>query len=136
MEAERQIDLQNASRGKLQANPEQTHPGAVHSPPSDIFETQNAITLLVDMPGVKADDLEIDLRDSVLTLRGRVGTPEAAGESEVVREYLPGIFFRQFRLADSVNQSRIDAKLIDGVLRLELPKVESAKPRQITVKTA
>jgi HSP20 family protein len=61
--------------------------------------------------------------------------PEASGESEVLREYRPGTFFRQFTLAESIDQAKIDAKLNDGVLRLQLPKVERAKPRQITVRT-
>ena len=114
---------------------EQTRPGPVYSPAVDIFENDTSITVLADMPGVKAQDLQIDLRESVLTLTGRVTRPETPSESEVVREYGSGTFFRQFTLSESVNQSAIDAKLTDGVLRLELPKVEKAKPRQITVRT-
>ena len=54
----------------------------------------------------------------------------------MLREYEPGTFFRQFTLAETIDQARIDAKLIDGVLRLELPKVEKARPRQIAVRTS
>ena len=54
----------------------------------------------------------------------------------VLREYRPGMFFRQFTLAETIDQPEIDAQLIDGVLRLELPKVEKARPRQITVRSA
>jgi HSP20 family molecular chaperone IbpA len=114
---------------------EQTRPGPVFSPAVDIFENDTSITVLADMPGVKAQDLQIDLRESVLTLTGRVAMPESAKESEVVREYRSGTFFRQFTLSETINQTGIDAKLTDGVLRLELPKVEKAKPRQITVRT-
>jgi HSP20 family protein len=115
---------------------EQTRPGPVYSPAVDIFENDSSITVLADMPGVKAQDLQIDLRESVLTLTGRVAPPENPGESDVVREYRSGTYFRQFTLSETINQSGIDAKLIDGVLRLELPKVEKAKPRQITVRTS
>jgi HSP20 family molecular chaperone IbpA len=101
----------------------------------DIFENENSITVLADMPGVKAQDLHIDLRESVLTLTARVTMPENPNESEVLREYRSGTFFRQFTLSETINQTGIDAKLTDGVLRLELPKVEKAKPRQITVRT-
>jgi HSP20 family protein len=118
------------------AGAEQTRPGPVYSPAVDIFENDSSITVLADMPGVKAQDLQIDLRESVLTLTGRVTTPENPSESDVVREYRSGTFFRQFTLSETINQSGIDAKLIDGVLRLELPKVEKAKPRQITVRTS
>jgi HSP20 family molecular chaperone IbpA len=114
--------------------PEQTRPGPLYSPAVDIFETDAAITVLADMPGVKPDQLDIDLRDSVLTLKGRVTSPTTAGESDVLREYDAGTFFRQFTLSEAIDQAKIDAHLSDGVLRLELPKVERAKPRQITVR--
>lgn len=114
--------------------PEQTRPGEVYSPATDIFETDEAITVLADMPGVKADALQIDLRDNVLTLTGRVGRPESSYESELLREYQTGTFYRQFTLSEQIDQAKIDAKLKDGVLRLELPKVERAKPRQIQVR--
>src|SRR5512146_1729626 len=64
--------------------PEQTRPGPVYSPAVDIFETDAAITVLVDMPGVKPEQLEIELRDSVLTVKGRVASPEATSESDVL----------------------------------------------------
>jgi HSP20 family protein len=117
------------------AVPEQTRPGPVHTPAVDIFEHETAITVLADMPGVKAQDLEIDLRENVLTLTGRVSSPEAAERPYVLQEYAPGTFFRQFTLGSAIEQSKIDAKLIDGVLRLELPKAERARPRQIAVRT-
>jgi HSP20 family protein len=115
--------------------PEQTRPGPVHDPAVDIFENESAITVLADMPGVKAQDLEIDLRENVLTLTGRVSPTDLAGRSNVLREYEPGTFFRQFRLGSSIEQSKIDANLTDGVLRLVLPKLEKARPRQIAVRT-
>jgi HSP20 family protein len=91
---------------------------------------------LADMPGVKAEDLKIDLRESVLTLTGQVTRPEGAKESDVLREYQSGTFFRQFTLSEAIDQAKIDANLTGGVLRLELPKIEKARPRQITVRTA
>ena len=115
--------------------PEQTRPGAVYSPSVDIFENDISITVLADMPGVKAQELEIELRESVLTLTARVTAPDSAKESDVLREYQSGTFFRQFTLSDMIDQAKIDAKLTDGVLRLELPKVQKARPRQITVRT-
>jgi hypothetical protein len=88
------------------------------------------------MPGVKASDLEIDLRENILTLTGRVTVAETSKESSVLREYRPGTFFRRFQLSETIDQPKIDAQLTDGVLRLELPKVEKARPRQITVRPA
>lgn len=131
--------MSNETRADIQRSessiPEQTRPGPVYSPAVDIFETDAAITVLADMPGVKPDQLEIDLRDSVLTLKGRVSSPATSAENDVLREYESGTFFRQFTLSQTIDQAKIDAHLADGVLRLELPKVERAKPRQITVRT-
>jgi HSP20 family molecular chaperone IbpA len=128
--------MQKGENAGVPTAPEQTRPGAVYSPSVDIFENDSAITVLADMPGVKADDLEIDLRESVLTLTGRVAAPDRSKESDVLREYQTGTFFRQFTLSEAIDQTKIDAKLTDGVLRLELPKVEKVRPRQITVRTA
>lgn len=134
MAKEATTDVQKAESQTVGSVPEQTRTGPVYSPAVDIFENDNSITVLADMPGVKASDLEIDLRESVLTLTGRV-TPSVTGkESNVLREYRPGTFFRQFTLSETIDQPRIDAQLTDGVLRLELPKVEKARPRQITVR--
>jgi HSP20 family protein len=126
-------EIQKADKA---SSPEQTRPGPVFSPSVDIFENDSSITVLADMPGVKADDLKIDLRESLLTLTGRVTRPESGKESDVLREYQTGTFYRNFTLAETIDQTKIDAKLIDGVLRLELPKVERARPRQITVRTS
>ena len=133
MSNESRTEMQRVE-GTMSGGPEQTRPGPVYMPSVDIFETDGAITVLADMPGVKADQLEIDLRENVLTLTARVATA-STGETDVLREYDAGTFFRQFTLAETIDQTRIDAKLADGVLRLELPKVERAKPRQITVRS-
>ncbi len=126
-------DLQKSEKGTM-AVPEQTHPGPVYSPPVDIFESEDRISVLADMPGVQAKDLKIDLRENVLTLSAPVAAPEAESETAVLREFTSGSYFRQFTLSDQIDQAKIDANLSDGVLRLELPKAEKAKPRQITVK--
>lgn len=134
MTNEARTDLQKA-KGGVPAAPEQTRPGPVYSPAVDIFENDNSITLLADMPGVRPEDLTIDLRESVLTLSGRVTAEVGSKEQTILREYKDGTFFRQFTLAEVIDQSKIDAHLVDGVLRLELPKVEKAKPRQISVRS-
>ena len=113
---------------------EQTRPGLVFTPSVDIFETDNEITLLADLPGVTADSLTIDLRDNILTLTGAVEPFEEAGEEDIMIEYEIGRYYRQFTLSSVIDQSKIDAKLADGVLRLSLPKIEAATPRKIEVK--
>ena len=134
MAREGNTEIQTSDKANLSNGPEQTRPGPLYSPSVDIFENEQALFLLADMPGVKAADLKIDLRENVLTLTGPVSAPEKDNEADVAREYGWGTFFRQFTLAETIDQSKIDAKLVDGVLRLELPKVEKAKPRQISVR--
>jgi HSP20 family protein len=135
MPNETRSEMQKVEEESLRAVPEQTRPGPVYSPAVDIFENDGSITVLADLPGVKASDLRIDLRENVLTLTGRVTSPAEAGEVTVLREYEAGTFFRQFTLGEMIEQSKIDAKLSDGVLRLELPKLERARPRQISIST-
>lgn len=137
MAREARTDIERTEKAGVPSVPEQTRPGPVYSPAVDIFENDNAITVLADMPGVKAQDLDIDLRESVLTLTGRVTAADSAKdkETDVLREYEMGTFFRQFTLSETIDQMKIDAKLTDGVLRLELPKIEKARPRQIAVRT-
>jgi len=127
--------IQKSDGGAVPAVPENTHAGPVYTPTVDIFETDHAITVLADMPGVEPSNLTIDLRENVLTLVGRVTSPENNKESVVLREHQSGTFMRQFTLAETIDQAKIDAQLNDGVLRLELPKVEKVKPRQIAVRT-
>jgi len=136
MARETRTDVQRTEGGNVPTVPEQTRPGPVYSPAVDIFENESAITVFADMPGVKAQDLKVDLRESVLTLTAQVTPPETAREADVLREYESGTFFRQFSLSETIDQTKIDAQLNSGVLRLELPKVERARPRQISVRTA
>jgi len=114
---------------------EGTRPGVVVAPLVDIYETQETITLLADMPGVSQDDLTIDLNEGVLTLTGHTtGVPNT--EDRVGSEFRAGTFQRKFTLSDSIDQTKIEAQLELGVLKLQLPKAAKAKVRKITVQGA
>jgi HSP20 family molecular chaperone IbpA len=113
---------------------ESTRPGVVFTPAVDIFETEAAITVLADMPGVRADGLTIDLRDNVLSIEGSGAGVEVGSERILLKEYETGSYRREFRLTNLIDQARIDASLSDGVLRLTLPKEEAARPRKIEVR--
>jgi len=126
-------EIQVKEKQEVTSPAEQTKPGPVFTPSVDIFETDKALTLLVDMPGVKAENLNVDLRDDTLTLIGDVN-PHVTPPGELVYgEYEIGRYYRQFSLSEVIAQDKIDAKLSDGVLRLTLPKVEKATPRRIEV---
>ena len=127
-------ELKVREKQELTGAAEQTTPGLVFTPAVDIFETEKEITLFADMPGVKADDLTIDLRDNTLTLSADIAPVDNDDEQTVLVEYETGRYYRQFTLGELINQESIDAKLNDGVLRLTLPKVEKATPKKIAVK--
>jgi HSP20 family protein len=129
-------EIQVKEKQEVTSQAEPTTPGPVFTPDVDIFETEKEITLLADMPGVKVDDLTIDLRESVLTLSGDVTPFEGSEENDLLVEYETGKYYRQFTLSEVIDQKEISAELKDGVLRLMLPKVEKAAPRKIEVKTA
>jgi HSP20 family molecular chaperone IbpA len=117
------------------AGAEATRPGRVFTPAVDIFETESAITVLADMPGVTAAGLTLDLRDNVLTIDGQVASDAGKGEQVLHAEYDTGSYHREFRLSKVIDQAKIDASLRDGVLRVTLPKAEAARPRRIQVQT-
>jgi len=128
-------ELKVQEKQEVTSPAEQTTPGLVFTPAVDIFETEKEITMLADMPGVKADDLMIDLRENILTLSADIAPVENANEDDILVEYETGRYYRQFTLGELINQENIDAQLNDGVLRLSLPKVEKATPKRISVKT-
>ena len=126
--------LQAKAKTEVTTSAEQTRPGMVFTPAVDILETDKEITLLADMPGVKAEGLNIDLRENTLTLDGDVKSPQGSDETDVLREYRVGKYYRQFTLSQVIDQGKIGAEMKDGVLRLRLHKVEAATPRKISVK--
>ncbi len=133
MSANENKEIQVKEKKEVTSPAEQTRPGLVFTPDVDIFETNTALTLLADMPGVLPEDLTIDLRDNVLTVTGAVKPFEGPGETDLLVEYEVGTYYRQFSLSEIIDQNKIDAELKDGVLRLSLPKVEKATPRKIQV---
>ncbi len=123
-------------KGKQEvASPEQTSPGPYYTPAVDIYETDQAITLLADLPGVNTDGLTIDLRDNVLTMTGDIASFTSAQEEPLLIEYEVGKYFRQFTISDIIDQEKIEANLNDGVLKLTLPKAEKAQPRKVVIKS-
>ncbi|MDY6903136.1 MAG: Hsp20/alpha crystallin family protein [Thermodesulfobacteriota bacterium] len=124
-------------RGRSEVTgPEQTTAGPTFVPSVDIFETETVITLMADLPGVKPADIDIDLRDDVLTLAGNITPVESENETRLLVEYETGRYYRQFTLSDIIDQKAIEAEMTDGVLRLILPKAEKAQPRSIKVTTS
>jgi len=105
-------------------------------PPTDIYETKDAVVMLLDMPGADPDSLDVTLekRELTISVRSMISAPE--GYTPVYVEYREGNYERAFTLSDQVDSARIDAMLKDGVLRLNLPKAASAQAKKIEVKSA
>lgn len=126
-------DLRAREKTEHSAPSESTRDLPMFVPDVDIFESADALIVVADMPGVSAANVSVDIQDNVLTVRGNV---EIEGQEErmLVREFGVGDFYRQFALGRTIDQSRIEAVMKDGVLKLTLPKAEAVKPRKITVK--
>ncbi len=127
--------LQMQPRDEASEAPEQTYEGRVYVPHVDIYETDEAITVIADMPGVDAKELTIDLRENTLSLFGK-SSWSSPTPPDLVAEFEVGSFARRFNLSNTIDQAKIDANLKNGVLTLTLPKVEAHKPRQIEVKAS
>jgi len=100
----------------------------------DIYETENSYVLNAELPGLKKEDIKIDLNDNTLTLKGEKKFEEKVEKENYVRvERSYGNFTRSFVLSDNVNADNITASYKDGVLEVTLPKKEEAKPKEIKV---
>jgi len=129
---EKEMELKEKKEIKQSAG-EGTRPGPVFIPAVDILENEHEIVVLADMPGVESKNVDIDLKDNQLTIIGRVDPVENDKEAHLHREFEWGDYYRQFSLSNVIDQTKINAKIEEGVLRLVLPKVEKAKPQKIKV---
>ncbi|MGO9372340.1 MAG: Hsp20/alpha crystallin family protein [Syntrophobacteraceae bacterium] len=128
-------DLQIEENQEFQATGESTRNVPVFVPAVDIYESENALTLVADMPGVPIESVDIDLDSDQLTMRGTIAMQEEKGKV-IFREYTAGDYYRQFTLSSDIDRDKIQASMKDGVLKLVLPKAEAAKPRKITIQSS
>lgn len=108
------------------------HPEAYVTPLTDIYEEENGLHVMVDLPGVEKEGLKLKVENNILTIEGHVNSVN--DKSYLLREFEPSNYFRQFELSDSVDQENINAELKNGVLSVFLPRAEALKPREISVK--
>lgn len=128
-------DLQFPEKKEMQTTAESTRNVPIFIPAVDIYESEQALTLVADMPGVPIENVDIDLDGEQLTIRGGVLKPDETGRV-LFREYTAGDYYRQFTLSNDIDREKIQASMKDGVLKLVLPKAEAAKPRKIAVKSS
>jgi HSP20 family protein len=105
------------------------------TPPIDIHEGPEGLTLEADLPGATERNLRIQLEDNVLSLYAKIDSPVPEAARLVHEEYRLGDYHRSFILSDEVDREQITAELKNGVLRLTLPKAERARTRRIEIKS-
>jgi len=127
-------ELQVQKKREVEKKEETTIPARVFLPSADIYETPNELRLVLEMPGIEKDKVEIKLEDGVLYVEGRLDLSKYAGLQPLYTEYNVGHYARSFQLSSKIDQSKIAAEMKSGVLSLTLPKVEEAKPRTIQVR--
>ena len=126
-------ELQVQQKRQVEDKDEATIPARVFLPNTDIYETEDALTVVMEMPGVEKSNVEVGVEEGVLKVYGRIDFSKYEGLQPVYTEYNIGHYARSFRLSSKIDQTKIRAQMNDGVLSLVLPKVEEAKPRVISV---
>ena len=107
---------------------------AVWNPNVDVYETDNSYVLKADLPGINKEDINLDINNNTLTLKGEKKFEEKVEKDKYLRiERRYGSFSRSFTLSDKVDKENISANYKDGVLEVTLPKKEEAKPKEIKV---
>lgn len=114
---------------------EPQHEARSFRPDADLLESAECFRLVIDMPGVAKDSLDIDFEDGNLTIHGRVQDQGVESDRYLLREYSYGDYYRTFRVSDKIDASRIAAECDSGLLILTLPKSEATMPRRIEVTT-
>jgi len=127
-------ELQVQKKRELENKEETTIPARIFMPATDIHEAEDALTVILEMPGVEKSNVSIHVEDGALTVEGRLDLAKYRGLQPLYTEYNIGHYSRSFRLSSKIDQSKIAAEMKDGVLSLNLPKIEEAKPRTIQVK--
>jgi HSP20 family molecular chaperone IbpA len=127
-------EVQVQQKRELDQKEETTIPARLFLPNADIYETKDALNVILEMPGVEKSGVDVRVEDGVLKVEGRLDFSKYEGLQPLYTEYNVGHYSRSFRLSNTIDHNKIAAELKDGVLSLVLPKIEEAKPRTIQVR--
>jgi len=125
--------LEVQEKKELVAKGEKTVPARYYMPNTDIRETEDALLVVMEVPGVDRKEIDIKVEEDTLSVEARIDTSKYEGMEPLYTEYNVGHFTRQFALSHMIDQQQIGATLNDGVLTLTLKKVQQAKPRRIDI---
>ena len=126
-------ELAVREKNELVTKDEKTVPGRYYVPSADILETDEALSVVMEMPGVEKKDIDIVLENHTLRVDGRIDFAKYEGMEPVYTEYNVGHYARSFTLSEKIDQDTISAELNDGVLTLTLQKSKEAQPRRISI---
>lgn len=126
-------ELEVQQKKEVEAQQEKTIPARFYVPPTDIFETAEALKIVMEVPGVLREAIDVKVENEVLSIEGRIETTNYNGLEPLYTEYPIGHFARSFSLPWQVDQQNITAHLEDGVLTLTLNKRPESKPRRISI---
>lgn len=125
--------LQPQEKRELVSREETTVPVRYFVPATDIFETDDTLTVVMEMPGVDRNAIDINLENDVLRVEAKIDPAKYEGMEPLYTEYNVGHFARSFTLSNKIDQQQISARLDDGVLTLTLKKAKEAIPRRISI---
>ena len=131
MAAQKELEVQQ--KREVEKPQETTVPARFYQPNTDIFEEEGSLTLVMEMPGVQKDNVDITIEKNVLDVEGKIDFSKYQVLEPVYTEYNVGHYRRSFSLSSKIDQEKISAELNDGLLTLVLPKAEEAKPRTIKI---
>lgn len=125
--------LEVQEKKELVSKDEKTVPVRYYVPPTDIFETEDALTVVMELPGVRKEAVDVHVENDVLRIEARIDPADYDGMEPLYTEYNVGHFARSFTLSNKIDQQQIKAQLADGVLTLTLKKAREAMPRRIAI---
>lgn len=136
-------DLQTSQRTSPSTSPSTSerqdtsrYSDATLTPPVDVIEDANGITLYADLPGVNRDKLHLQVESDTLTIEAQADLSVPEGLTSSHTEVGLARFRRVFTLSKELDTERVSAELAQGVLKLRIPKAQHAQPRRIEVQTA
>ena len=127
-------ELAVQEKKELTSKAEKTVPARYYIPNADIFETDAALTVVMELPGVEKKDVSVNLENDVLRVEGKIDFSKYEGLEPLYAEYNIGHYARAFTLSNNMDPDGISADLADGVLTLTLKKAKEAMPRRIPIK--
>jgi HSP20 family protein len=126
-------ELAVQEKKELVSKEEKTVPARYYVQNADIHETDDALTVVMEIPGVEKKDVDVSIENDVLRVEGRLDFAKYEGLEPLYTEYNVGHFARAFTLSNKIDQQQIAAQLDDGVLTLTLKKAKEAMPRKIAI---